>query len=297
MLAQVATAYQQALDEAKARLGGLGYPATTRVKTTGTLIEKLRREAPMRLSQMQDLAGARIVVYDRPAQDQALLVIREDCEANDRKFRVIDRRESPSHGYRAMHIIIMWGLIPIEVQIRTELQDIWAQMTERMADRWGRGIRYGEDVDKPGESAQALRLVEAGRDLVASLIQLSDLVAQVEVMHAKAKSDAATLDNFGRSVDNFERTMSNDLRLARDVFPSSTLDSIIEGIEQISLEVKAAMDGARNMTLADFAKALRRSYDLAAQQNDARREKLRGIEDQLQAALQKIADKAERREV
>jgi hypothetical protein len=60
MIAQVAGAYQQALDEAKARLGGLGYPPTTRVKTTGTLVEKLRREAPMRLSQMQDLAGARI---------------------------------------------------------------------------------------------------------------------------------------------------------------------------------------------------------------------------------------------
>lgn len=30
MFAQVASAYQQALDEAKARVGDLGYPATTR---------------------------------------------------------------------------------------------------------------------------------------------------------------------------------------------------------------------------------------------------------------------------
>jgi hypothetical protein len=45
-LADVAGAYQQALEEAEARMVELGYPATTRVKTTGTLVEKLRREAP-----------------------------------------------------------------------------------------------------------------------------------------------------------------------------------------------------------------------------------------------------------
>ena len=107
VLAQVAGAYQQALDEAKARLGDLGYPSTTRVKTTGTLVEKLRREAPMRLSQVQDLAGARIVVRDRLAQDKIVRAISEDCAASGRVCKVMDRRDRPSHGYRAVHIIML----------------------------------------------------------------------------------------------------------------------------------------------------------------------------------------------
>ena len=89
---------------------------------------------------MQDLAGARIVVDDRPAQDKALCIIREDCAACGRTYRVIDRRDRPSYGYHAVHIIILWDQILIEIQIRTELQDIWAQMTERLADRWGREL-------------------------------------------------------------------------------------------------------------------------------------------------------------
>jgi hypothetical protein len=33
---------------------------------------------------------------------------------------------------------------PIEVQIRTEWQHLWAEWFERLADQYGRGIRYGE---------------------------------------------------------------------------------------------------------------------------------------------------------
>jgi ppGpp synthetase/RelA/SpoT-type nucleotidyltranferase len=33
---------------------------------------------------------------------------------------------------------------PIEIQVRTPLQDLWAQTIERLADRVGRAIRYGE---------------------------------------------------------------------------------------------------------------------------------------------------------
>ena len=75
-LAIVASAYQSSLDRTKLRLGQLGYSATTRVKTTGTLIEKLHRESA-RLSQVQDLAGARIVIEDRAKQNEAVERIKE----------------------------------------------------------------------------------------------------------------------------------------------------------------------------------------------------------------------------
>ena len=75
-LASVASAYQSALDQTKLHLSQLGYSATTRVKTTGTLVEKLQREST-RLSQIQDLAGARIVVVNRAEQDDAVKLIQE----------------------------------------------------------------------------------------------------------------------------------------------------------------------------------------------------------------------------
>jgi ppGpp synthetase/RelA/SpoT-type nucleotidyltranferase len=54
--------YQTALDLVQAKLEGLGYHPTTRVKTTTTLIEKLIREQSMKMKGVQDIAGARIVV-------------------------------------------------------------------------------------------------------------------------------------------------------------------------------------------------------------------------------------------
>jgi ppGpp synthetase/RelA/SpoT-type nucleotidyltranferase len=61
MLAQVAQAYQAILDQVEQKLQNLGYQATTRVKTTSTLVDKLRRTPHLRLNSIHDLAGARIV--------------------------------------------------------------------------------------------------------------------------------------------------------------------------------------------------------------------------------------------
>jgi ppGpp synthetase/RelA/SpoT-type nucleotidyltranferase len=64
-LSAVWAAYQDALEVAKADLRDLGFSPTGRVKTTTTMLDKLRRTPGMELSRMQDLAGARIVVRDR----------------------------------------------------------------------------------------------------------------------------------------------------------------------------------------------------------------------------------------
>lgn len=57
--------------------------------------------------------------------------------------KIIDRRSKPSHGYRAVHLVPLVLGLAVEVQVRTRLQDLWAQAFERVADKAGRGIRYG----------------------------------------------------------------------------------------------------------------------------------------------------------
>ena len=62
--------------------------------------------------------------------------------------KIVDRRAEPMHGYRAVHVIVFPEDAPIEIQVRTEWQHEWAEFFEKLADRIGRGIRYGEPPRK-----------------------------------------------------------------------------------------------------------------------------------------------------
>lgn len=140
MLGLVAQIYQAVLDKVEEKLQALGYQATTRVKTTGTLVDKLRRSPHLKLKTIHDVAGARIVIDgNRREQDQVAERIMEAFAECPKAPELIDRREKPSHGYRAVHIVVYEDSIPVEIQIRTKLQDTWAQITEKLGDAWAEG--------------------------------------------------------------------------------------------------------------------------------------------------------------
>src|SRR6266498_2034887 len=76
----------------------LSVPVSGRpAKSTTSIIEKLNRES-IRLSQVQDIAGCRIVVSDSLEQNRAVELIAKAFENAD----IQDRRTKPSHGYRAV---------------------------------------------------------------------------------------------------------------------------------------------------------------------------------------------------
>ncbi len=102
-------------------------PTGRPAKSTTSIIDKLQRES-IRLSQMQDIAGCRIVVADLLTQDE---VVERLTDLFDRAT-IVDRREDPSHGYRAVH-----------VQIRTLLQHLWAELSEKLSDSVDSAIKYG----------------------------------------------------------------------------------------------------------------------------------------------------------
>jgi putative GTP pyrophosphokinase len=107
-------------------------------KSTTSIIDKLRRES-IRLSQMQDIAGCRIIVDDIASQDKLTASLKALFE---RSF-IVDRREHPSHGYRAVHVIVDNRGKLIEVQVRTSLQHRWAEFSEKLSDEVDRAIKYG----------------------------------------------------------------------------------------------------------------------------------------------------------
>jgi len=109
-------------------------------KTPESIVAKLRR-SPTRLATMQDIAGCRLLLTRVAEQDRVTGELRRIFPA----ARLHDRRRRPSHGYRAVHLIVPSGDRWVEIQIRTPLQDMWAQFVEqngrparhRAQVRWG----------------------------------------------------------------------------------------------------------------------------------------------------------------
>jgi putative GTP pyrophosphokinase len=115
-------------------------PNARRLKTIYSIEEKLKRQ-PIRLTQIQDIAGMRLTCRDAPDQDLLLKVLSLDLFPGS---EVDDRRERPSHGYRAVHLIAASGAgRQVEIQVRTREQDRWAQVSERLAVQFGADIKYG----------------------------------------------------------------------------------------------------------------------------------------------------------
>ena len=128
-------------------------PVGRRAKTTSSIIEKLRRET-IRLSQMQDIAGCRLIVKGVLAQDKVV----EQIKGKLATSIVMDRRKLPSYGYRAVHIIATARNRPIEIQVRTELQHLWAQLSEKLSDACDPAIKYGGGDPETQKVLSALSL-------------------------------------------------------------------------------------------------------------------------------------------
>ena len=118
-------------------------PTGRPAKSTTSISDKLRRES-IRLSQIQDIAGCRVIVPDIAHQEsvvQSLISLFEHTT-------VSDRRAKPSHGYRAVHVIVNTRGKLIEIQVRTALQHLWAELSEKFSDVIDPAIKYGAGVKR-----------------------------------------------------------------------------------------------------------------------------------------------------
>jgi len=114
--------YRRSFDEAYAhvvttirdrlKLQPTGRPA----KSTTSIIEKLQRET-IRLSQVQDIAGCRVLVRDMAHQDHVVARLRKVFVDTV----VIDRRGHASHGYRAQDKLLESAIL-VAVFERAEVE-------------------------------------------------------------------------------------------------------------------------------------------------------------------------------
>jgi len=120
---------------------------------------------------MQHIAGCRVVVEDIPQQERVvreILRLFHPCVMDDLRIH-------PSHGYRAVHIIARIDGLPVEIQVRTRLQDLWAQLSEVLSDKVERGLKYGGGPQEPRESlrtaSEEVGWIESGSKEVLDVVR------------------------------------------------------------------------------------------------------------------------------
>ena len=176
------------------------FGVSLRLKNLETIRTKLLRTT-LRLSSLRDVVGARVVVNEGLSL-QNDSVLRSVALFGNYAIKIIDRREFPSFGYRAVHVEVRQGLYLGEIQIRTPLQHEWARSMESLARLIGRDVRYGGEpvVDTYSPVVRNLllnsyrNLVELGRrielsevgvlnntaELFQGLITINSLVIEIE---------------------------------------------------------------------------------------------------------------------
>ena len=130
----------------------------TRLKRLDSIVNKLKYQGDMKLTGMQDLGGCRLIA---PSIDDVYYYsgIFKQTLYDPSKIQYRDYIKSPKEktGYRSIHLIIKFVLnnrdnnrnytLPIELQLRTHLQHIWAAAIEVVEIFTGQELKKG-DGDK-----------------------------------------------------------------------------------------------------------------------------------------------------
>ena len=113
---------------------------TQRLKKFPTIVDKLIREPKMKLSRMADIGGVRALLPDQDAAYQVASRLRRNWTI----VRFRDYVEEPkADGYQALHLISRHRGRLIEIQLRTPLQDQWANMAEILSRLGAPDLKYG----------------------------------------------------------------------------------------------------------------------------------------------------------
>jgi putative GTP pyrophosphokinase len=138
-LSNVAANLRYHVDKEDGRIRGRTEVAQ-RLKRWTTIIDKLAREPTMQVTQMQDIGGVRALL---PSLHHLFAVSRR-LRKTWTIIRVRDYIAEPKpSGYRALHLVVRRRGYPVEVQLRTVLQDAWANQVEEDGRQIGVGLKFG----------------------------------------------------------------------------------------------------------------------------------------------------------
>lgn len=138
--------FEPALSEVEDKVRGIAASAwdtadfrmSTRIKQISSVRAKLIRQRTS-LSDLEDIAGCRVVLRALSDVDRFILLCARLPVTRTRDYRAGSR-----NGYRAVHLTVSGeDGHAVELQIRTQIQHAWAQLTERAAASVDMDIKYG----------------------------------------------------------------------------------------------------------------------------------------------------------
>ncbi len=109
-------------------------------KTQQSIVDKLNRQPRLRLPQMQDIAGCRIVVQGGSQATQQINDLLGDTFSSPQWQ--LESKSRDTDGYRAIHIIVKADKKFYEIQLRSYAQNIWANLIESLCDE-SNSLKYG----------------------------------------------------------------------------------------------------------------------------------------------------------
>ena len=126
------------------RADNASYIIVQRLKRKPQILKKLRR-LNVRLTQLQDIGGLRIIVDQNSDVDKLIDYITDKLKQQTSIVvkRVVDYREKgrDDSGYRAAHIVMERDGVFLELQIRSRIQHYWAELIERTSVIYGYVIK------------------------------------------------------------------------------------------------------------------------------------------------------------
>ena len=157
-----------------------GWTSTKRKrKTQQSIVDKLRRQPKLRLPQMQDIAGCRIVLQG--GTQHADTINATLLNAFEQQQWEVESKSRHVHSYHAIHIIIKVNKKYYEIQLRTYAQDVWANLIESLSDEKNT-LKYGGSEQEQPLMNQLKRLSEnfAEIDQLAHQVSFDAYQRQIE---------------------------------------------------------------------------------------------------------------------
>lgn len=123
---------------------GKDYFIAQRLKRKPQILRKLKRFS-VRLSQLQDIGGTRVIVDQNKDVDELVNFLKERFKtsttiqvAKSTDYRGEGREDS---GYRAFHVILERDGYKMELQVRSKIQHYWAETIERTSIVYGHHLK------------------------------------------------------------------------------------------------------------------------------------------------------------
>ena len=181
-------------------------PTGRPAKSTSAIVDKLRRES-VRLTQIQDIAGCRLTVTGIEEQERVVALLTDLFSDS----HVMDRRKQPSHGYRAVHVIVNCEGKLVEIQTRTSLQHLWAEVSEKISDLVDASIKYG------GGNASTRQYLEQQSVRIAGIEELEKVLMDADLELPSSQNVKGIRDNIAAMRQSMHEHMTGISRMLEDM--------------------------------------------------------------------------------